>query len=195
MAVVLRPSPLGERVGGFVLVQFRGYVSHALVFRPPVSLSTLRLVRARTRRKTRYLTAGSAVSGSPSQTTAPSALARRNPHTTGHTGPVSSGSADGVRVKHHPNWSRASRSASREFIPDAEREAQHLAGCHLAAPRQATPPVHRSGLRPTRVAAWPIRYPAFRPWGASLASPAPGLLCRLLTSAGRSGRIPPPSVL
>jgi hypothetical protein len=58
MAVVLLPSPLGERVGCFVMVQFRGYSSRSLVFRPTVSLSTLRLVRYRTRRKTRYLTAG-----------------------------------------------------------------------------------------------------------------------------------------
>ena len=73
--------------------------------------------------------------------------------------------------------------------------AHHLAGGNLTTPPQATTPLHRSGLRPTRVAAWPIRCPAFRPWGASLASPAPGLLCPLLTSAGRSGRIAPPSVL
>jgi hypothetical protein len=79
---------------------------------------------------------------------------------------------DGVRVRHHPNWSRVSRSASREFIPDAEREAQHLAGCHLAAPLQATTPLHRSGLR----------------------HPVACLLCRLLTSAGRSERIAPPLV-
>jgi hypothetical protein len=72
---------------------------------------------------------------------------------------------------------------------------RHLAGCHLPAPRQATTLLHRSGLRPARVAAQPIRYPAFQPWGASLASPAPGLLCPLLTSAERSGRIAPPSVL
>src|SRR4030095_3137895 len=115
--------------------------------------------------------------------------------TTGHTGHVSGGSVDGVRVKHHPNRSVHSRRASCEFIPDDGREAQHLAGCLLAAPPQATPPIHRSGLRPTRVAAWPIRYPAFRPWGASLAVPAPGLLCRLLTSVRWSGRITPPSVL
>jgi hypothetical protein len=102
---------------------------------------------------------------------------------------------DSVRVSHHPNRSSGSRRASREFIPDAGREAHHLAGCHLAAPAPATPPVHRSSLRPTRVAASPIRYPAFQPWGASRALPAPGLLCRLLTSAGRSGPIAPPSVL
>ena len=100
-----------------------------------------------------------------------------------------------VRVSHHPNRSVVSRRASREFIPDAGHEARHLAGCHLAAPPQATTPLHRSGLRPTRVAAPPICCPAFRPWGASRASPAPGLLCPLLTSARRSGRIAPPSVL
>ena len=73
--------------------------------------------------------------------------------------------------------------------------ARPLAGCPLAAPPQAATPPDRSGLRPARVAAQPICSPAFQPWGASRASPAPGLLCPLLTSAGRSGRIPPPSVL
>ena len=53
---------------------------------------------------------------------------------------------------------------------------------------------HRSGLRPARVAAQPLCCPTFRPWGASRASPAPGLRCPLLTSAGRSERISPPSV-
>jgi hypothetical protein len=48
-----------------------------------------------------------------------------------------------------------------------------LAGCDLTAPRQATTRFHRSGLQ------------------HALAC----LLCRLLTSAGRSGRIAPPSVL
>jgi hypothetical protein len=115
-------------------------------------------------------------------------------HTTGHPGHVSGGSADDLRVKRHPNRSVVSRRASRQFIPDAGHEAQPLAGCPLAAPPQATPPLHRSGLRSTRVAAWPLRYPAFRPWGASRASPAPGLLCPLLTSAERSGRIAHPSV-
>jgi len=70
-----------------------------------------------------------------------------------------------------------------------------LAGCHLAAPPQASTLFRRSGLRPTRVAAWPLRCPAFRPWGASRASPAPGLRGRLLTAAGRSGTMAPPSVL
>jgi hypothetical protein len=73
--------------------------------------------------------------------------------------------------------------------------ARPLAGCPLAAPPQAATPPYRSGLRPARVAAQPICSPAFQPWGASRALPAPGLLCHLLTSAGRSGRIPPPSVL
>jgi hypothetical protein len=66
-------------------------------------------------------------------------------------------------------------------------KARPLAGCPLAAPPQATTPLHRSGLRPTRVAAWPLRYPAVRPWGASRASPAPGLLGPLLTAARWSG--------
>jgi hypothetical protein len=43
-------------------------------------------------------------------------------------------------VIHHPNRSVLSRRASCKFIPDARHEAQHLAGCHLAAPLQATTP-------------------------------------------------------
>jgi hypothetical protein len=50
---------------------------------------------------------------------------------------------------------------------------RHLAGCHLTAPLQATTPLHRSGLQ---------HAPACR-------------RCPLLTAAGRSGRLPPPSVL
>ena len=51
--------------------------------------------------------------------------------------------------------------------------AQHLAGCHLVAPRQVTTLFHRSGLQHAIAC----------------------LLCRLLTSAERSGGIAPPSVL
>ena len=69
----------GRRVGSFTPVLFRGYFSRSLTFRPTCSLSTLRRVRYRTRRKTRYLTAGSALSGPPLQTAGLSALARRNP--------------------------------------------------------------------------------------------------------------------
>jgi len=71
----------GRRVGCFTLVRFRGYFSHSLVFRPTCSLSTLRRARYRTRRKTRYLTARYALSGSPLQTAGLYALARRNPQT------------------------------------------------------------------------------------------------------------------
>jgi hypothetical protein len=172
MAVVLLPSPSGERVGCFVRVQCRGYVSHALVCRPTLSLSTLRLVRYRTRRQTRSLTAGEAVSGAPSQTTGPSALARRNSHTTGQTGHVSGGSVDSVRVSHHPNRSVVSRWASREFIPDVRDRP---------TPRQM--PSHRS-------TSGDCPLPPFRPSARSRM-----LLCPLLTSAGRSGRIAPPAVL
>jgi len=49
---------------------------------------------------------------------------------------------------------------------------RHLAGCQLTAPLQAATPLYRSGLQRARAC----------------------LLCPLLTSAGRSGRIPPPSV-
>jgi hypothetical protein len=50
--------------------------------------------------------------------------------------------------------------------------ARPLAGCHLAAPPQATTALYRSGLQPAIAC----------------------LLCPLLTSAVRSGRIPLPSV-
>ena len=69
----------GRRVGCFTPVLFRGYLSRSLTFRPTCSLSTLRRVRYRTRRKTRYLTAGCALSGPPLQTAGLYALARRNP--------------------------------------------------------------------------------------------------------------------
>jgi hypothetical protein len=46
-----------------------------------------------------------------------------------------------------PNRSICSRGASREVIPDAGPSAQHLAGCELAAPPQATTPLCRSGLQ------------------------------------------------
>ena len=110
----------------------------------------------------------------------------------------------GSRIRRFGGWRQGETSpqpeprfpaCQRRVHPRCRGRAQHLAGCHLTAPRQATPPLHRSGLRPTRVAAPPLCGPAFRPWGASRASPAPGLRCPLLTSAGRSGRIPPPSVL
>ncbi len=61
-------------------------------------------------------------------------------------------------------------AVSSSQVPDSVR---HLAGCDLTAPLQATTPLHRSGLQHA-----PAR-----------------LLCPLLTSAVRSGRIPPPSVL
>jgi hypothetical protein len=48
----------GKQVGYFTTVQFRGYFSRSLTFRPTLSLSTLRRGRYRTPRKTRYLTAG-----------------------------------------------------------------------------------------------------------------------------------------
>src|SRR5262245_36446982 len=52
-------------------------------------------------------------------------------------------------------------------------EVRHLAGCNLSAPLQVATRLHRSGLQHA-----PAR-----------------LLCPLLTSARRSGRIAPPSVL
>jgi hypothetical protein len=44
-------------------------------------------------------------------------------HTTGHTGHVSGGSAECVRVSHHPTRSPPPQSASSQFIPDAGRTA------------------------------------------------------------------------
>ena len=82
-ATAVLPSPQGEQVGSFTPDQFRGSLSHSLMFRPTFSLSTLRWVRCRTQRKTRYLTAGYALSGPPSQTAGLYMLARRNPHRPG----------------------------------------------------------------------------------------------------------------
>jgi hypothetical protein len=145
MAVVLRPSPLGERVGGFVMVQLRGYASRSLGFRPTVSRSTLRLVHYRTRHQTRDLTAGEAVSGSPSQPTGPAALARRHSHTTGPTAHVSDGSVDAVRVNCTPT---GVSSPSVPAVRSSQRPslARPLAGCYRAAPLWATTPLYRSGL-------------------------------------------------
>jgi hypothetical protein len=111
MAIVLLPSPLGERVGCFIMVQFRGYASRSLAFRPTISLSTLRLVRYRTRRKTRYLTAGEALSGPPSQTAGHSALARRNSHPTGHAGHVYGGSVASACPRMPRHWRVAPHSS------------------------------------------------------------------------------------
>jgi hypothetical protein len=43
-------------------------------------------------------------------------------HTTGHTGHVSGGSAESIRVIRHPNRSVVSRCASGEFIPGARSD-------------------------------------------------------------------------
>ena len=74
-------------------------------------------------------------------------------------------------MNHHPNRNIISRRASSEFIPDASN----------LAPRR---------MRSHRSTSGDYSSPPFRP-SARLAC----LLCRLLTSAGRSGRITPPSVL
>src|SRR4029453_10343637 len=65
-----------------------GRVIRSLVFRPTASPATLRSARYRTPRKALYLGAGSALPGRPSQAAEFQTLARRNSHTTGHTGPV-----------------------------------------------------------------------------------------------------------
>ncbi len=52
------PSPLRDKVGYSNHDRFRGYLSRSLSFRPTASLSTLRSIRYRTPRKTRYLAAG-----------------------------------------------------------------------------------------------------------------------------------------
>jgi hypothetical protein len=89
---------------------------------------------------------------------------------------------DGVRVRHHPNWSLISRRASCEFIPDASGLTPRRMRSHRSTSGGDSSPPFRPSA-PSRCGS------------ASRASPAPGLRCRLLTSAGRSGRIPPPSVL
>ncbi len=94
-------------------------------------------------------------------------------HTTGHTGHVSGGSADSVRVISYTPTGASSPGVPAASSSQRPSIARPLAGCHLAAPPQATTLVHRSGLQ------------------HALAC----LLYRLLTSAGRSGRIAPPSVL
>jgi hypothetical protein len=110
----------------------------------------------------------------------------------------------GSRIRRCGRWSQGETSPQPERsspgVPAASssqrpRIARPLAGCPLAAPPQAATPPYRSGLRPARVAAQPLCSPALQPWGASRASPALGLLGPLLTAAGRSGRMPPPSVL
>jgi hypothetical protein len=73
---------------------------------------------------------------------------------------------------------RTPTGASSPGVPAARtsqktRPARPLAGCQLAAPQQATTRFHRAGLR------------------RAIAR----LLCCLLTAAGRSGKMPPPSVL
>jgi hypothetical protein len=93
-------------------------------------------------------------------------------HPTGRSGHEYGGSMDDVRVIHRPNWSvipgvPAASSSQRPSY------ARPLAGCHFASPPPATALFHRSGLQ---------RALACR-------------LCPLLTSAGWSGGIPPPSVL
>jgi len=73
-------------------------------------------------------------------------------------------------------------------------------GCPTASRHEAASPLLQSplgapfGPSVRRGAARPICCPAFRPWGASLALPASNLLYPLLTSADRSGRVPPASV-
>jgi hypothetical protein len=86
----------GEGVGYFTPDPFRGSFSHSLSFRPPFSLSTLRRARYRTPRKTRYLTAGFALSGPPSQTAGLSMLARRNPAQIPACGTTTPGSCLGL---------------------------------------------------------------------------------------------------
>ena len=92
---------------------------------------------------------------------------------------------------------------SRDFIPmdrAAQGQRELPNGCPTASRHGATSPLLQSplgapfGPSVRGGAAWPICCPVFRPWGASLASPAWDLLCPLLTSAGRSERISPPSV-
>ena len=63
-------------------------------------------------------------------------------------------------------------------------------------PRLALQPLsgRRLGFRLVHVAARPLGYPAFRPWGASPALPASRVRGPRLTAAGRLARIAPPAV-
>ena len=87
-------------------------------------------------------------------------------------GHVSGGSADAVRMKYIPTGvsSPGVPAAISSQVPEVIRP---LAGCHRAAPPQATTLVHRAGLQPAHT----------------------GRRCRLLTAAVRSGRMAPPAVL
>jgi hypothetical protein len=92
-------------------------------------------------------------------------------HTTVRTGHVYGGSVDSVRVIHPTRVSSPGVPAASSY--QMLGIARHLAGGHLATPRQATTPLYRSGLQHATAC----------------------LRCPLLTPAWRSGRIPPPAVL
>jgi hypothetical protein len=93
-----------------------------------------------------------------------------------------------------PQPERSSLSVPAASASQRPSIARPLVGCPLAVPPQAATPLDRAGLRLAHVAAPPLSFPAFQPWDASRASPAPDLRCRLLTSARRSGRMPPPAI-
>jgi hypothetical protein len=86
-----------------------------------------------------------------------------------------------------PGFSRDSRSC----LSDAQPPLDTM----VTSPLLQSPLGAPFGPSSWGVAARPIRCPAFRPRGASLASPASGLLCPLLTSPSRSGSVARPPVL
>jgi len=77
-----------------------------------------------------------------------------------------------------PGLPRGSRSCLSDAIPRLDTM--------VTAPLLQSPLGAPFGPSSRGVAAQPICCPAFRHWGASIALPASGLLCPLLTSPGRS---------
>lgn len=77
-----------------------------------------------------------------------------------------------------PGFSRGSSSCLSDALPRLDTM--------VTSPFLQSPLGAPFGPSSRGVAARPICCPAFRLWGASIASPATGLLCTLLTSPGRS---------
>ena len=94
------PSPLRDRVSYSDHVRFRGYfpVHFILAYNLPVYASQLPLPDTTQRLGSRLL--ARLYRGRPSQATEFNALARRNSHTTGHTGPYHGGSIGLSRHRH-----------------------------------------------------------------------------------------------
>ena len=133
----------GSRVGDCTPDQWRGSFSRSLTFRPPFSLSTLRRARYRTQRKTRSLTAGSALSGPPSQTAGLSMLARRNPAQIPACGFSAPGSS--MRLASAIPVSQESAIPLREVgLCAPARPVRHTFPVRTASHRHPLPPVDGS---------------------------------------------------